>query len=188
MSLFEYLTVAISIVLSMSIVRSLEAVGDVLDPPRRDRIHLVWFLVKAFEPALVWWTIWGLQDEPKWTYLSFLLCLAGPVILFFQITTLTTREPDEVADWGAHFMASRRRFFGGVIASAASAPALVASFGHQETAGVLLIVAAFDTALGVTGIATTNRRVHVALATIVVVRLLFATVAIYEPIGADGLL
>ena len=187
MSLFEYLSVAISIVLSMSIVRSLEAVGDVLDPARRDRIHVIWFLVKAFEPALVWWTIWGLQDEANWTYPAFLLCLAGPVLLFFQITTLTTREPDEVADWGAHFMASRRRFFGGFIAGAASGPALVASFGHLDTAAYLLIVAAFDTALGVTGIVSTNRRVHLTLGVIVVVRVIFATVAIYEPIGSDGL-
>lgn len=118
MSLFEYLSVAISIVLSMSIVRSLEAVGDVIDPRRRDRLHLIWFLAKAFEPALVWWSIWALQDELNWTYPSFLLCLSGPVLLFFQITTLTTREPDEVADWGTHFMASRRRFFGGVVAGA----------------------------------------------------------------------
>ena len=187
MSLFEYLTVAISIVLSMSIVRSLEAVGDVLDPARRDRIHLIWFLVKAFEPALVWWSIWALQDEPNWTYPSFLLCLSGPVLLFFQITTLTTREPDDVPDWGTHFMASRRRFFGGFIAGSWSGPALVASFGHMNEAGMLLIVAAADTAIGATGIASTNRRLHFAVATLVVVRLLLATVAIYEPIGPDGL-
>lgn len=187
MSLFEYLTVAISIVLSMSIVRSLEAVGDVLDPARRDRIHLIWFLVKAFEPALVWWSIWGLQDEASWTYPSFLLCLSGPVLLFFQITTLTTREPDDVADWGTHFMAARRRFFGGFIASSWTGPALVASFGHMDEAGMLLIVAAVDTAIGATGIASTNRRLHLALATLIVVRLLLATAAIYEPIGPDGL-
>lgn len=53
---------------------------------------------------------------------------------------------------------------------------------------MLLIVAAFDTAVGAMGIASTNRRLHLTLVTIVVVRLLFATAAIYEPIGADGLL
>ncbi len=186
MTLFEYLTVAISIVLSMSIVRSLEAAGDVIDPKRRDRIHVMWFLAKAFQPALTWWSIWGLHAETAWTYLAFLLCLSGPIILFFQITTLATREPDDVPDWGAHFMNVRRRFFGAEIAGAATAPALIASFGDLETAQYLVQGAVLETALAIVGLSTTNRRIHLVLASIVVLRLLVITIIMYEPLGADG--
>ena len=185
MTLFEYLTVAISIVLSMSIVRALENVGDVVDPARRDRVHVIWFLAKGFSPALTWWSIWGLHDQTTWNYFAFLLCLTGPVVLFFQITTLTTREPDEVPDWGEHFMAVRRRFFGAEIAGAFVSPALIASLGDYRTMQFLLAGAVFEATLGVIGLSTENRRVHLALAIFVVLRLMVLTSFVYQPMG-DG--
>lgn len=183
MNLFEYLTVAISIVLSMSIVRSLENFGDVIDPKRRDPIHFTWFAVKASQPALMWWSIWGLHDRADWNYLAFLLCLAGPVFLFFQVTTLTTREPDAVEDWGRHFMDCRRRFFTANIALAASGPAMLLALGDASTAVLLLSGSVMDTVLSVIGIVSERRRVHAGLAALVVASFLVWTAALYEPLG-----
>ncbi|MCR9096333.1 MAG: hypothetical protein NXI30_19070 [bacterium] len=182
MNLFEYLTVAVSIVLSMSIVRSLESFGDVVDPQRRDPIHVTWFALKASQPALMWWSIWGLHDQTAWNYAAFLLCLAGPIFLFFQVTTLTTREPDEVEDWGAHFMRCRRRFFSANIALAGSGPALVAVLGDTETARVLIGGVTLEIVVSVVGISTTNRRVHQVLAALIVTSFALWSVLLFEPV------
>jgi hypothetical protein len=181
-SLFEYLTVAISIVLSMSIVRSLENVGDVLDPARRDRIHLVWFATKSFQPALLWWSIWGLHDQTSWNYLAFLLCLAGPIFLFFQITTLTTREPDAVADWGEHFMSCRRRFFGANLALAASGPALLLALRDPGAALYLVSGATPEIVISIVGMRSTSRRVHLMLAGLIVASFVLWTALLYQPV------
>lgn len=182
MNLFEYLTVAISIVLSMSIVRSLENFGDVNDPARRDRLHFTWFAVKASQPALLWWTIWGLHDLENWNYAAFLACLAAPVFLFFQITTLTTREPDEVQDWGAHFMACRTRFFAGAMAQALAGPILLVALGLFEQLPVILGGVAVDLVISIIGIRSESRRVHGALVTCVVFEFIVWTVLLYRPL------
>ena len=183
MTLFEYVSVALSIVLSMSIVRSLESAGDVFDPARRDRIHVTWFLVKAFQPAITWWSIWGLSDETGWNYFAFLLCLSGPIALFFQITTLVTREPDDVPDWSAHFMARRRRFFGTEIAAAAIGPLLILSLGDPQTALFLSGTTVIDVTTSIIGIRSESRRVHAALAAFCVLRVAVATIFLYQPVA-----
>ena len=182
MNLFEYLTVAISIVLSMSIVRSLESFGDVVDPLRRDAIHLGWFALKAFQPALLWWSIWVLNAQTGWNFLAFLCCLGGPICLFFQITTLTTRRPEEVPDWGAHFMARRKRFFGAHIVNEAMPPALLAALGHDE-AVTSLVGLAVGAVLATAGMATSDRRVHFALLAIAALGAMLGTIVLFEPVS-----
>lgn len=184
MTLFEYLTVAISIVLSMSIVRSLEAVGDVIDPARRDPIHVTWFALKASQPALMWWSIWGLHDQPQWNYPAFLLCLAGPIFLFLQITTLVTREPDEVSDWREHFERCRRRFFLANLGLAGSGPLLLIALGDLAAARMLMGGVAIETTVSLVGLSTSNRRVHALLAVAVVVTFALWTALLFEPVDA----
>ena len=184
MNLFEYITVAISIVLSMSIVRSLESLGDVMDPKRRDGIHMTWFLVRSFHPAIMWWSIWGLHDQEEWNFLAFLMCLLGPVFLFLQVTTLTTREPDEVKDWGSHFMAVRKRFFAASLGAAFSGPALVAALGDFDAALLLLGGVALESSIALVGIISDKRSVHIALATAAVLIVSLWTTLLFRPIVA----
>ena len=60
MDIFEYLSVAISIVLAMGLATLLRALRDVLAPARRYWVHALWVLQVAFLHVQLWWAYWGL--------------------------------------------------------------------------------------------------------------------------------
>ncbi len=183
MTLFEYLTVAVSIVLSLSIVRGLDAAGDVLDAKRRYPVHAAWFLLKSFQPALIWWSIWGLHDETGWSFPAFLLCLAGPGLLYFQLTILVIRASAEISDWRAHFYEHRRRFFATAMASAITAPLLVLSLGDIPSAKVISVGTLAEINLATIGFRSDKPRTHKSLVTISAVGLAISTYLITQPLG-----
>jgi hypothetical protein len=183
MALFEYITVAVSIVLSLSIVRSLEAFGDVLRPDRRYAVHTTWFALKAFQPALLWWSIWRLHDVETWNFVAFLLCLASPAFLFLQVNTLVGRHPETVEDWRKHFYANRARFFGANIGLAFVGPMLLLVLGSVDETVVLGIAMLFEISMSILAIRSTAHRVHVGVVSVTSFAFACWAILLFEPFG-----
>ncbi len=112
MTFFEYITVAISIVLALAIARTIDGLRSSLATDRRYWVHAAWVAVKLTNPITFWWGIWGYRDVATWNIVSFTLAVAWPVVLYLQVTGLVTRQPELITDWRAHFYSQRRWFFG----------------------------------------------------------------------------
>jgi hypothetical protein len=103
MTLFEYLSVAVSIVLSFGVVRLLDGLRAAALPERRYWVHLVWILAKLLNHALYWWGLWSLHEAVSWNLALFLWILLFPAALYLQSTALVTTRPDEVSSWREHY-------------------------------------------------------------------------------------
>jgi hypothetical protein len=111
MTIFEYLTVAVSIVLSLGAVRLLDALPAVLDRDRRYWIHAVWIFNILWLHAQFWWAFWSYHSGVSWTYPRFLLALAAPALLYQLTVVLVSSEARAVPSWRTYFFNTRSRFF-----------------------------------------------------------------------------
>jgi len=110
MTLFEYLTVAVSIVLSLAVVRIFGGIRSAMDRASRYWIHFVWLFLILYACALFWWVLWGARGA-AWNFPLFLYILIGPGLLYMQASALVPENPDGVASWRNQFLAVRRYFF-----------------------------------------------------------------------------
>ncbi len=139
-TLFEYTSVGVALVLSFGVVRLLDGVPSALAREQRYWPHSLWIAIKFLNHFQFWWVSWGTRDA-NWHFLFFLTQLATPVVLYLQASALVTSSPDSITDWRAHFYATRRRFFGLNIAFAfaivlgRSLPA-----GHPPPVPVLVVM------------------------------------------------
>jgi len=112
MTLFEYVTVAVSIVLSFGVVRLLDGLRPALAPERRYWVHCLWIATKLLNHALFWWGLWALRDAVTWDLASFLWILLFPGALYLQASALVTTSPGEIRSWREHFYQIRSWYFG----------------------------------------------------------------------------
>jgi hypothetical protein len=182
MTIFEYLSVAIAIVVSFAVVRLLDGVSHAADSNRRYWPHLVWIGVKFLQCFNAWWILWASRDV-SWDYGRFLVQLGPPLILYLQATALVTSTPQSVESWSAHYYAVRRRFFsfnfflGFAFYFAGPEPEWI-----TRNAATAVIVSA----ISITGLASDSRRLHSALAVIAIAgnMLLAASMfAVPNPLG-----
>jgi len=110
MTLFEYLSVATSIVLSLSVAQVLRNLRTVFDSAKRYWVHAVWTVAVLILHLLVWWIFWAYRDVESWNFATFTLVLLNPGILFVASNTLVSREP-KVESWTEHYFSIRRPFF-----------------------------------------------------------------------------
>lgn len=160
MTLFEYLSVAISIVLSLSAAQTLVNIRNVLDPARRYWVQALWVVLLLYTHLLLWWGFWAYRDVGNWNLAMFSLALLNPGLLFVASTTLVVDGSKKESGWEQHFFDVRRSFFvifglipaASVLRSWVLLGTPVVNWGHLPE---LLM-----TAVCVTGWASANRRVH----------------------------
>jgi hypothetical protein len=111
MTLFEYVTVAVSIVLSFGIVRLLDGLRPALSRNRRYWVHALWIVTKLLNHALYWWALWSTREVASWSFATFLWVLLFPGTLYLQSTALVTTVPANVVSWREHFYEIRTWFF-----------------------------------------------------------------------------
>ena len=112
MTHFEFVTVAVSMVYALSIARCLDAMPFAFDRDRRYWIHFTWLCVKLANPAVLWWSLWGLNEAGTLPFSSFLALLIIPGTLYLQVIALVTTNPSDITDWKTHYYARRMLFFG----------------------------------------------------------------------------
>jgi hypothetical protein len=110
-TLFEYLSVAVSIVLSLSAAQILVNLRAVFDPARRYWVHALWVVMALFVHLLVWWGFWAYRVVESWNLATFSLVLLNPGILFVASTTLVHNAAKLDRSWEQHFFDIRRSFF-----------------------------------------------------------------------------
>ena len=111
MTLFEFLTVAISIVLALSAGQLLTNIREVFDPTRRYWVHALWVIHLLFVHVLIWWSFWAYRDVESWNLATFAVALLPPGLVFVCTSTLVPSYASTVASWEAHFFEVRRWFF-----------------------------------------------------------------------------
>jgi hypothetical protein len=111
MSLFEYLTISFSLVLSFAVIRIIAALPAILDKSKRDSVHLAWTAFSLIATSWMWWIMWAYHTV-SWNYFSFLSILTGPALFLVQVTALVPTNVAAVSSWRAHFDTQARLFFG----------------------------------------------------------------------------
>ena len=111
MTLFEYLSVAISIVLSLSAAQLLGNLREVFDPERRYWVHALWVVQALWLHVVYWWSMWAYRDLGSWNLLSFAFVLLVPALLFMCSSALVPTYAKSVSSWDQHFFTVRRWHF-----------------------------------------------------------------------------
>jgi len=113
MTLFEYMSVAISLIVALTFAEALRGMRSALNPQRRYGPHLAWLLIKLSNPINFWWRLWVLRDFPHyWNWGTYLLALIIPGLIYMQVMSLLGDNPNTVSDWRKHFYEQMRWFFG----------------------------------------------------------------------------
>jgi len=160
MTLFEYISVAISVVLALSAAQLLSNIRSVLDPVRRDWVHGLWMVHLLILHVIMFWTGWAARDI-TWNLGSFSLLLSAPALLYVTANALV--PSDRWESLREHFLANRTLFF------TARGLLVLVFWGASLLLGPPLLVperltGVFILAICAVGVVTSNYRVHVVLA------------------------
>lgn len=108
MTIFEYVTVAISIVLGLGVAQLLSGALEVVRARRHTRLHwipITWALSIFWIQLEFWWSLFGLsEDADVWTHGNFLLAIATSLCLFAAGSLILPRRwPQGGGDLMAYF-------------------------------------------------------------------------------------
>ena len=108
MTQFEYISVAFSVVLALSVAQLLNNIRSVFDPACRYWVHGLWVVHLLVLHVNTWWTLWAFR-EVSWNLGSFSLGLANLGALYVAANALV--PSDRVGSLQGHFFANRTMFF-----------------------------------------------------------------------------
>lgn len=116
MTPFEYLVALVSIVVGLTIARTLAGILELVH--NRDSISVDWLPI-VWTGNLLMWTVWfwwitfGLVDEAAtWEIRNLLFVLGYSASIFFVLGVLYPKHLGPGFDFREHFEANRRWFFG----------------------------------------------------------------------------
>jgi len=110
MTLFEYLAIAYSLVLSFTAMRIIEGLPYVVESARRYLVHIVFVSAALLSCLADFWATWSFREAP-WDFLRFIVVLANPGCLYFIACTLVPRNPDAISSWRDYMFSVRTRYF-----------------------------------------------------------------------------
>jgi 4-amino-4-deoxy-L-arabinose transferase-like glycosyltransferase len=109
MTLFEYISIATSLILSFSLARTLTNLAPIFGPEHRYWVHGAWVLVILANHAHLFWQIWLFQSVEVWTLVEFVLLLMGPIMLLIGASLLV--PVGAVPDYRIYFESIRGPFY-----------------------------------------------------------------------------
>ena len=110
MTLFEYLSIAYSLVFSFAAIRLVAGLPHALAPTRRDAVHISHVFLMLFATIALFWGFWSFRNL-EWNLLRFMSLLAGPGVVYFLACTLVPDEPSCISSWRPYFYSVRRQYF-----------------------------------------------------------------------------
>ena len=167
MTLFEYLAIAFSLLLSFTAMRLLAGLPSAAQPGRRYWVHLTFICAHLAGTVGAFWVYWSFQNA-NWSLLRFVLVLASPGLMYFNACSLIPENPSSVDSWRDYYYSVRRRYFIGVICwvlVAAGAGTVVLEMPLLHPARVVEIAFLL---LGTLGAMSASERVHSGLAICIV--------------------
>lgn len=115
MTIFEHVSVFISIILGLAVVHLLGGVSLILDTRVRTRtygVHLAWTLNMLFLIVLAWLGNFVLAPVAEFSAVHFFNLLAYSMVIYLMSGLLYPVRGEEVTDFREHFRSNRPRFFG----------------------------------------------------------------------------
>lgn len=183
MTLFEYLAIAYSLVISFAVVRAASVLPHALSRDRIYWIHTFWVLANLAVCLLIFWNFWSYR-EVDWTLGRFSLVLAFPISVFIIASILSPDEPAEIESWREYFYEVRAKLFvGGIVFSILAV--LISTFVLDMPIRhpFRLYQAAF-LAVCATGAISAKPRVHATLAALTVLSFGFAVLRLFAAPGS----
>ena len=116
MTIFEFLSVAASIVLALGLSALITSIPHVFDIRKRDWLHGVAFVALVAGHILAWWRIWPLNSVANWDILGFAILMGTPLSLYLAATALVSSNPDQVENWKERFAENSRWLFSALVA------------------------------------------------------------------------
>lgn len=114
MSLFEFVTVMISMILALCLGHVLRSTSLLAKSEKRVASYLpytIWTVVLLLSVLNHWWSLWDLRDI-EWNYASFLYILMAPILISFAAGMLMPEETDaKVISLESHYLRVRPLFF-----------------------------------------------------------------------------
>jgi hypothetical protein len=110
MTHFEYLSVSVSIMLSLAAARAIGGLPQALESGRRYWLHASWIFTWLWVLVTSWWNIWEYRSA-EFSFPAFLLLLSPSGPLLFLCSVLVPANPDRVASWREYFRSVRVRHF-----------------------------------------------------------------------------
>lgn len=116
MSIFEFISVLLSIVVGLALTRLLSGLGRALEIRHRLRFYWVqgvWVANMCLALVVFWWaTLAAHLDNAVWSFSNFLVLLLYSVVLFLQATLIIPTDLEETSDLRSHFFSVHPWFFG----------------------------------------------------------------------------
>ncbi len=186
MTLFEFLSVAISIVLALSAAQLLGNIREVFAPPRRYWVHALWVVHLLLIHVVSWWGLWAYRDLESWNLGLFALFLVIPGLVFVCSNTLVLPRHGNVTSWEQHFFSVRKWFF-----AARGLIGVVSGLRSWLLLGIPILDPARFPALlmlivCVVGVLSTSRQVHGALVLIGAIGVILGSVYLRFQPGVLG--
>ncbi len=103
MTIFEYLTVAVSIVLALGMGHLISGIPYVFARRKSDWLHALFFVILVLMHIVIWWRVWLLNDIATWNVLHFGILMGSPLSLYLAATALVSTNPAQVDNWREHF-------------------------------------------------------------------------------------
>lgn len=110
MSLFEYLAIAFTLVISSAVMRIADGLSESFRGPEPSRLYQGQLCVALVGNVAAFWNFWSFHDV-EWTFARFVLAVSGPVALFFGAASLVPSDVDSIVSWAEHSRSVRRRFY-----------------------------------------------------------------------------
>jgi len=110
-TIFEYLTVAVSIVLALGMGQLISSIPHVFDRQKSYWLHALVFVLLVLGHIVIWWRVWLLNDMPTWNIFQFGILMGSPLSLYLAATALVSTNPELVGDWRDHFEAKSQWIF-----------------------------------------------------------------------------
>lgn len=110
MTIFEYLSIAASILLALALGRLASAIPYVFSRRRFDLVYSLLYVALFFGALLQWWLIWEVSHYEDWSYQTFVLLMASPLVLFVLAHVLVSEQPSEIDSW-KHYLSEKHRLY-----------------------------------------------------------------------------
>ena len=114
MTLFEYISVMVSIVLGLSLAQLLNGVSQVARNSGRISAylpHTLWLINLTLLHFLMWWSFWDFRSV-EWNYARFIVIVTEPLLIFLTTAILMPRNfAGKNVDLREYFLSIRHWFF-----------------------------------------------------------------------------
>lgn len=115
MSVFEYVSVMVTVVLALAVSHILTSLATIVANPERVRpywVHFLWAALLLGLSLQAWLVLWTLEGQSVWPVGQIVMMIASASLIFVAARVLEPElRPDERLDLRAHFFRVRSPLF-----------------------------------------------------------------------------